>query len=484
MSQLARQLTHRDWQKRQAAAEALGRADTAEADVVPALILALTDVHEAVRRAATDALAKIEPDWATSPQAQPAVPGLILALGGRSSEAAQHASAVLSRLGATVVPALAAALADEDKDTRQVAAARTLGRIGPEAAGAVHALTQALRSEHTHVRQAAAEALARFGPSAEPAVPTLAEKLNDWSPAVRQAAAEAVGQVGSAADVAVPALIQLLSDREESAREAAMTALARIGPAAAPLLLRLLTDPEHDQRRLAERLQWEAETLTWLGNLDPDAVRREPRKALGNLSWYFQHARADWTDAVRQGAATVLGRLGPAARDAVPVLTQGLTDPDAGFRRAAALALGQLGPLAADALSALVRALADASTPVRKVAAEALPRVEPAWTEQPQVRAVAPFLVEKLKGRGDPAKQVEAEALVAMGVAAVPALVTALGDDDRALREAAAELLGRIGPPAREAVPALRRALQDAHSWVRDATARALQQIDPTAATA
>jgi HEAT repeat protein len=481
MTTHTRDLTHRDWQKRRASAEALGRLGSAAADAVPGLIVALTDVHDAVRKAAAEALAKIEPDWPRGTGAAAAVAGLVQVLGGRSSEAAQHASAALSRIGRAAVPALAEALADEERDTRQVAAARVLGRIGAEAAAAVPTLTQALRSEHTHVRQAAAEALAGIGPAAAPAVPALADKLSDWSPAVRQATAEALGRVGPAADVAVPALIQLLSDREETARQAAVTALVRIGPATVPLLLRLLTDPERDERRHAERLKWEAETLTWLGNMDVDAVRRESRKAVGNLNWYFQYARADWNDAVRQAAATVLGRLGPAARDAVPVLAQGLADPDPPFRRAAAQALGQIGAPAADALAALAAALADGNEGVRRATAEALPRVDPAWTENPRTRDVAPSLLEKLKGRGDPAKQVEAEALVAMGVAAVPALIGALRDDDRAVREATAELLCRIGPPAREAVPALRQALEDPHGWVRDAAARALKSIDPAA---
>jgi HEAT repeat protein len=481
VSTLSRDLTHRDWQKRQAAAEALGRGGPGDDDAIAALVLALADVHEAVRKAAGEALARIDADWPRHPLAAGAVGGLIRVLGGRSSEAARHAAAVLARLGTVAVPALAEALADEDRDTRQVAAARALARLGPDAAGAVAALDRALRSEHTHVRQATAEALAEVGPAAESAVPALAEALADWSPAVRLAAAAALGRVGPAADVAVPSLIQVLSDREGGVREAAATALARVGPSAVPLLVHILTDPERDQRRLAERLRWEAETLTWLANIDVDAVRREPRKALRNLGWYFRHAGADRSDVSRRAAAAVLGHMGPAAREALPVLAQGLADPDAAFRLASARALGQLGPVAAEALAAVAATLADGSEPVRKAAAEGLPRIDPGWAEQPQVQQLARSLTERLRGRGEPAKQVEAEALVRFGAGAVPALTAALRDDDRTLREAAADLLGRIGPAARAAVPGLREALRDAHGWVRDAAARALHAIDPSA---
>jgi HEAT repeat protein len=185
MSALTRDLQHRDWQKRRAAAEQLGRLGAAADEAVPALIEALADAHEAVRQAAADALGRIEPDWATGDRARAAVPALVKALGGRSGDAAQHASAVLARIGAATVPALTEALADEEKDGRQALAARTLGRIGGAGAAAAPALAGTLRSAHTHVRQAAAEALGRVGPAAESAVPALAGALTDWSPAVR-----------------------------------------------------------------------------------------------------------------------------------------------------------------------------------------------------------------------------------------------------------------------------------------------------------
>jgi HEAT repeat protein len=66
----------------------------------------------------------------------------------------------------------------------------------------------------------------------------------------------------------------------------------------------------------------------------------------------------------------------------------------------------------------------------------------------------------------------------------VPELVKALDDNEAARREAAAEVLGRIGPPARAAVPSLIAALKDKSSAVALTAAMALAQIDATRASA
>ena len=52
----------------------------------------------------------------------------------------------------------------------------------------------------------------------------------------------------------------------------------------------------------------------------------------------------------------------------------------------------------------------------------------------------------------------------------------------RAVRKRAAQILGELGPGAKEAVPALLQSLRDRENAVRDAAAAALKQIDPKAA--
>ncbi len=60
---------------------------------------------------------------------------------------------------------------------------------------------------------------------------------------------------------------------------------------------------------------------------------------------------------VRERAADVLARIGPAAKQAVPDLVAALEDSDEAVRKSAALALGQIGPAAADAVPALMRVM-------------------------------------------------------------------------------------------------------------------------------
>jgi HEAT repeat protein len=494
---LIQRLRHNESTVRKATAEVLGRLGPKAREAIPALLRAACDIDAAVRRAAAAALDQIDSDWPTDPGATAAVPALIKEMGRRWPDISQAASLLLSRIGRAAVPELARALADGASDRRQVFVAQTLGRIGPDAAPAVAALAQALTSESAPVRRAAAEALAAIGPASEPAVPKLILLLADWNPGVRQAAARSLAQVGRAAELAVTALIQLLADRDDEVREAAIEALAHVGPGSVPVLQEFL----HilDSRHLQEWLRQKVTAAEWYTNVaehvaqggavqisyrrgDPviEDIQREPLKALRNLSWCFQQAVEDHLlmETAREAAVRALGKIGPMAGAAVPILMELLRDNKGRVRSAAARSLGQVGSSARAACPALVRSLADNSEPVRKAVAEALTHIDPDWASGSGMESAVEDLVEQLKQTGD-AGQTAAEALVLIGSSSVPALVKALGVGDRILREAAAATLGRIGVEARAAIPALVRALQDGHGWVREAAALALAKIDP-----
>jgi HEAT repeat protein len=106
--------------------------------------------------------------------------------------------------------------------------------------------------------------------------------------------------------------------------------------------------------------------------------------------------------------------------------------------------------------------------------------IDPDWASRPEALGPVAVLVQGIRQNGE-AGQDAAEGVLLIGSPAVRALVTALAAEDRVLREAAARVLGRIGPGAGAAVPALVHALQDPNTWVRDAAAEALQNIDPQA---
>jgi HEAT repeat protein len=481
------------------------------AEAIPALIAAAVDSDAAVRRAAGEALGRVDPRWPANPRAVDAIGTLIKKLGGRRSHDPQTASFLLSEIGPTALPGLIEALSDKEDDIRQVWVARTIGRIGRDAADAVPSLMRALESHFAHVRQAAAEALSQIGPASESAVPGLIRLLGDPLANVRLAAVRALTHVGLPADPEIPPLLGLLLDQDDEIREATVGALAQIGPTVIPSLVGLLLHLE--TRRPDGRLKLLEGSLTryleaswmlgrverawleaswmlgrveraWLDAPEPgdlDVIRRDLTDMVRNRSW---HCHFDIEDLLRIEAAyaavvAVIGEIGPEASDLTPVLILVLADSNPWFRRAAADSLGRIGPLAREALPALVRALADESEPVRRNVAAALARIDPDWSTDPEIRDAIPSLVEKLRHPGE-AGQMAADGLVLIGPAAVSVLSEALTADDRVLREAAATTLGRIGPKARAAIPTLVRALQDRHGWLREAASQALQKIDPS----
>lgn len=78
-------------------------------------------------------------------------------------------------------------------------------------------------------------------------------------------------------------------------------------------------------------------------------------------------------------------------------------------------------------------------------------------------------------------QQAAADALGRIGPPAVPPLVAALDSSDPETRLRAAEVLARMGSDAKDAVPALTRLLDDPHEPIRKAATRALGRIGPAA---
>src|SRR5262249_47668754 len=146
------------------------------------------------------------------------------------------------------VPALAAALADENHVHRRMLAAN-LSQIGPAAREAVPALSKLLSDPVADVRTEAAAALAKIGPNAE-ALPALRAALKDEDVRVRASAGLALGEIKPPAKEAVPLLIEVLMEPPRRLtkgerpdpnyaviRTNAVASLTKIGPPAIPALL-------------------------------------------------------------------------------------------------------------------------------------------------------------------------------------------------------------------------------------------------------
>jgi HEAT repeat protein len=396
---------------------------------------ALAESDAPVRLRALQALREL------GPRAAPALPELVELLRG-AGEAALRAEAVavlrgIGREARLAYNTLHRMTEDPDPAVQQAAAA-AIEVVGEPAAADARKLVEALGDPKRPAwRRNAAEALESLGPTAAAtAVPALEKALRaDKNKEVRLAACGALGQMGTEGARAVDALTEALADKDfDDLREAAADSLGRIGPAAkkaVPALGKALTDdPSTNVQQTA---------LRSLQSMGPEAAG-----ARVALLAALREARA--APAVRAGAATVLGGLGPAGKDAVPPLGQALAnDKDAEVRLAAVVALGRLGPAASAESPRVAGALGD--------------------PESADVRAAA------------------ATCLAAIGAApkdAVPALGKALPDRERSVVVAAARALRRIATddetkPALigEAPPDLRALMQGVVDPLRAALSRA-----------
>jgi len=89
-------------------------------------------------------------------------------------------------------------------------------------------------------------------------------------------------------------------------------------------------------------------------------------------------------------------------------------------------------------------------------------------------KAAVPALIKALGHEDRQVRDHAAKALGEIGSPAIPALVETLKEEDWQVRHYAAKVLGKLGSDARAAVPALIEALKDEHEDVRKAAAEAL----------
>lgn len=254
-----------------------------------------------------------------------------------------------------------------------------LGQIGPEAKECVPLLLDRLNDPDNQVRMVATESLLRIAPDqGSMAVPALKEILKDEKVSIRRRAAESLGQIGLKAEPAAHVLAALTNDADLGVRRAAAWALLEIGQeiqAAVPVL--------------AQELKRDKD----MKDSDDWRIRRAAAQKLEGLGVKARSAAPALAGAmenddylVSQCASRALLAMGPDAKAAVPTLiwivTRELTPaneiknsymsrPDV-----AATILGQIGPAAKDALPALEDAAKDRNEKLRAAALDALKRIK------------------------------------------------------------------------------------------------------------
>jgi HEAT repeat protein len=328
-----------------------------------------------------------------------------------------------------------------------------------------------------------------LGTRARGATAALRRRLAEDDPAVRLNAAYALTGLGEQEAVAaVPVLLRLLEEEPRSPARCEETLMILQGApppgkAAVPILRKLLLD-----KNLAAH-HWRIAAI--LKRMGPEAAA-----ALPDLLKLFDDDPAS--------AAEMVAAIQPDRPDAVPHLAALLYDPEEYVRARATTALGRLGPAARAAVPRLKQALKDESNRVRFGAAHALllitedeaaylPLLLDAAHEDPtaawalsnlksSTKGVIPALVAALDAKDGDVRAFAAFGLRSAGPdakAAVPGLIRMLEARPRSVWQStyrlprgwAAEALGAIGPAAKDAVPALRALVaegEDEDAWAAE----------------
>ena len=254
----------------------------------------------------------------------------------------------------------------------------------------------------------------------------------------------------------IPELINALGDA--NVRIGAAVALAKLGKTAVPVLRKSLVSKDADIR------VWSAYTLGLIGS--------DAKPAVGDLA--LAHPDA----ATRAVVAEAMGKIGPSASAAVPALAKAIKDEDVDVRRRSAISLGQIGSPSKSALPGLIEVLSDSE--VRFAVRTALVQIGTATVDpllksldDDKLRFDALLVLRKI----DPAR-VKQMGLDQPTIADLPSLRIVLFDPSRkpAERTAAAMALGSLG---KDAIPVLIEAME--HQQLARTAARAFAKVGPVA---
>jgi HEAT repeat protein len=323
------------------------------------------------------------------------------------------------------------------------------------------ALTAALDGPDEPVRQAALIGLgavaARVSGGPPPA---LIKALDDESAANRSAAAAALGNYRQGLDPAIPPLLRHLEDGEQMVRQACVEAIGKIPPssassAIAPAVIAALRTPDRPDR---------ASLATLLGRVKPDpraavpvllAMLREPAAPGGGPVGVMRNAVDPSMSSPADAAAQALGEVAPGTPHAAEVMAALLEIVRSGppqLRGSAADALGAFGPAAVSAVPILLGLLkdarsADALTPAGSAAIRALGKIAPGTPAADEAMAA---VIEALRAPWVWTRWQALETLPAFGPRAAAALpvIRELKDKDAApdVRQAASQALEKIKP--------------------------------------
>ncbi len=339
------------------------------------LAACLRDDSELVRASAAEGLGRI------GPSAKSAAESLNSLMQDADANVRRAALAALLAIGVPTDELLSptlAGLSDSASEVRREAA-RALGELPQIPPAAVEALQQALRDPDAAVRAGAATALGKAGRAAQPAVPALIELTHDPSNRVVEEAARAIAKIPDPSPDVIDALGRLLSSPSKALRWAAIQSSGEIGARAESLstqLGQLRQDPDVDLRlaaitALAQILPEPRQRIdVLLAALDDEdwTIRREVLQVLGGFGGDARDAVPRLLEQMtrqgedREAVMDALRRIDDAPAEAVPQLIEMLQNSEADRRHRyyALHLLRKIGPAARDSLP-ILRDLRDAA---------------------------------------------------------------------------------------------------------------------------
>jgi len=490
------------WRVRKEATELFFSLPPAEAEIAAVIRCLYSEDNAGLRNTAVEILTRL---------GRLAVPRLIEEVRSPDHDVRKFSLDILGGIDdERSVPAMRAALADDDGNVR-AAAAENLGRLA--AIDAVPDLLTAMDTPDLLLRFTILEALGQMN------APVPAERLLQFRDdrLLRKALVDCLGRVGDAK--AVPYLVQCLGDSMRNVREAAALALSRLTTHANTVIesvqkMRtddhlsmtlggLLESASADVRRAAINLFGHLGDHGSIARLldltDDDEMRDEAIAALIAIGRENPGVLCDSWSKVdgRQRAyvAYVFGEL--ASPLALPLLLQGASDSSLELRHTCVQSLGRLGD--AVALAPLTTALEDDSLDVREAALLSLTQIGARFRTEttatlspllehhdPQVRMYAVTVLGRIDGDDvarhlalaikDESADVRSAAIRSIegkgGGELLPLLMLALTDEESEVRALAARSLGQSDDL--QAVKPLELALQDEDMWVRAAAVRSL----------
>ncbi|WP_161566154.1 HEAT repeat domain-containing protein [Mycoavidus cysteinexigens] len=364
-----------------------------------------------------------------------------------------------------VISALICALQNEDTPSVRSALVKVLSGQKTLSEAAISALICAFQNEDTpSVRSALVKVLSGQKTLSEAAISALICALQDGDTLIRSALVEVLGVQKTLSEAAISALICMLKDgnQKEDARVAAARTLG-IQTLSEPAISNLI-GVLRDGNGLSIRAEI-ASALSKQKALSEDAI-----SALLRIC-----ADEDWP--VGQAVKSALRAQKALSEPVISTLIYALWDWDnESARRIASWVLRGQRTLSEPAFSALICcALRDDKGFVRRAAASIL---EEAYYETLPESAISSLICALQDDLREEVRVVAAKVLgkqKMLQMAAIPALVRALENENKDIKIEAARALGKQEMLPEAAIPAFIRALQDENWFIRDAAVNSLK---------